>query len=205
MHPTSPPVPTPSPRRPRSTRSLTIFDRLVALDPAANLVFSPATGEGWQAVDLPYAFGGLSFLVAVGDAPDVVLPTGDEVFGALENRLVQLTFPKFDIGTATDLSSVLSVMGMPTAFTDNADFSGMTASEKLVISSVIHQANIIVDEEGTEAAAATAVVIRVTSAPAPEQPVVLTVDRPFTYWLRDTVTNTIVFMGRVNDPSATRS
>ncbi len=164
-----------------------------------------ATGKGWQAVDLPYAFGRLSFLVAVGDAPDVVLPTGDEVFGALENRLVQLTFPKFDIETATDLSSVLSVMGMPTAFTDSADFSGMTASEKLVISSVIHQANITVDEEGTEAAAATAVVMEVTSAPAPEEPVVLNVDRPFTYWLRDAVTNTIVFMGRVNDPSATRS
>ena len=162
------------------------------------------TGEGWQAVDLPYTFGGLSLLVAVGDTPEVVLPPGDEVFGALENRLVQLSFPKFDIETATDLSSVLSAMGMPTAFTDNADFSGMTASEKLVISSVIHQANITVDEEGTEAAAATAVVMEATSAPAPEEPVVVNVDRPFTYWLRDTATNTIVFMGRVNDPSATR-
>jgi serpin B len=163
-----------------------------------------ASGEGWQAVDLPYVFDGLSFLVAVGDAPDVVLPTGDEVFSALQNRLVQLTFPKFDIETTTDLSTVLSAMGMSTAFTFNADFSGMTASEKLVIGSVIHQANITVDEEGTEAAAATAVVMRATSAPAPEEPVVLTVDRPFTYWLRDTATNTIVFMGQLNDPSAKR-
>jgi serpin B len=99
---------------------------------------------------------------------------------------------------------VLAAMGMARAFTDHADFSGMTKAEQLVISSVVHQANITVDEEGTEAAAATAVVMEATSLPAPEEPVVLTVDRPFTYWLRDTTTNTIVFMGRVNDPSATR-
>ena len=164
-----------------------------------------ASGDGWQAVDLPYVFGRLSFTVAVGDAPDVVLPTGDEVFAAFENRLVQLTIPKFDIQTATSLSTVLSAMGMATAFTDRADFSGMTKAERLLISSVIHQANVTVDEEGTEAAAATAVVMEATSAPAPEEPVVLTVDRPFTYWLRDTTSNAVVFMGRVNDPSATRS
>ncbi|MGZ4762065.1 MAG: serpin family protein, partial [Ilumatobacteraceae bacterium] len=142
--------------------------------------------------------------VAVGDTPEVVLPTGDEVFGALQNRLVQLTFPKFDIETSTDLTGVLEAMGMATAFTDHADFSGMTTAEQLVISSVVHQANITVDEEGTEAAAATAVVMEATSLPAPEEPVVVTLDRPFTYWLRDTVNNTIVFMGRVNDPSAKR-
>ena len=163
-----------------------------------------AAGQGWQAVDIPYVFNGLSFVVAVGDTSDVVVPTGDEVFGALENRLVQLAFPKFDIETATDLSTVLGAMGMATAFTVDADFSGMTTSDQLAIGSVIHQANITVDEVGTEAAAATAVVMMATSAPAPEQPVVLTVDRPFTYWLRDTVNNTIVFMGRVNDPSAKR-
>ncbi|MGZ4700018.1 MAG: serpin family protein, partial [Ilumatobacteraceae bacterium] len=142
-----------------------------------------ASGDGWQAVDLPYAFAGLSFVVAVGDTPEVVLPTGDEVFGALQNRLVQLTFPKFDIETATDLTKVLEAMGMTTAFSVNADFSGMTTAEQLDISAVVHQANITVDEEGTEAAAATAVVMEATSLPAPEEPVVVTLDRPFTYWL----------------------
>ena len=163
-----------------------------------------AAGEGWQAVDLPYVFDGLSFVVAVGDTPDVVLPTGDEVFAALQNRLVQLTFPKFDIETATNLDTVLAAMGMPTAFTVDADFTAMTTDERLNIQAVVHQANITVDEEGTEAAAATAVVMEASSAPAPEEPVVVTLDRPFTYWLRDTVNDTIVFMGRVNDPSAKR-
>ncbi|MGZ4767006.1 MAG: serpin family protein, partial [Ilumatobacteraceae bacterium] len=72
------------------------------------------------------------------------------------------------------------------------------------ISSVVHQANITVDEEGTEAAAATAVVMEATSLPAPEEPVTVVVDRPFTYWRRDIANDTIVFMGRVNDPSAKR-
>ncbi len=94
---------------------------------------------------------------------------------------------------------------MPTAFFDGvADFSGMATGEQLFIGDVIHQANITVDEEGTEAAAATAVVMIATSAPPEEEPVTLIVDRPFTFWLRARSTGVVVFMGRVNDPSATR-
>lgn len=164
-----------------------------------------AGGEGWQAVDLPYVFRGLAMTIAVGEAPDTELPTGDEVFATFSRRQVELSMPRFDIETSIDLAEVLADMGMTTAFTDRADFSGMTTDERLTIGGVIHQANITVDETGTEAAAATAVVMVATGAPEPTEPVTFTVDRPFTFWLRDTSTGAIVFIGRVNDPSATRA
>ena len=163
-----------------------------------------AAADGWQAVDLPYVFAGLSMTVAVGDTADTTIPTGDAVFAALAERPVELGFPRFDIETATELAAVLAEMGMPTAFTDAADFSGMTSEAQLLIGAVIHQANITVDEVGTEAAAATAVVMELTSAPEPQEPVTLTIDRPFTFWLRERATGVIVFMGRINDPSKTR-
>ena len=123
--------------------------------------------------------------------------------GALEDRMVQLSMPRFGVETATDLATVLAALGMPSAFDpDRADFSGITTAERLFISNVIHQANIDVDEKGTEAAAATAVVLRATAAPA--GPVTLRVDRPFLFVLRDLPTGAIVFMGRVVDPSATQ-
>ena len=86
------------------------------------------------------------------------------------------------------------------ARTKRADFSGMTAEEALYISAVVHQANIDVDEKGTEAAAATAVVMRATSAP--NDRVELRVDRPFLFALRDVPTGTVLFLGQVVDPSA---
>jgi serpin B len=95
-------------------------------------------------------------------------------------------------------------MGMPTAFDPSAaDFSGITAEERLLISDVIHQANIDVDEAGTEAAAATAVVLRATSG-APNPPVTLQVDRPFLFALRDVQTGAVLFLGHVVDPSIGR-
>lgn len=89
---------------------------------------------------------------------------------------------------------------MPIAFTDRADFSGMTKQEPLEIAEVLHQAFIAVDEKGTEAAAATAVVMRVVSAPL--KVVDLDVDRPFLFVIRDDETGAILFMGRVLDPTA---
>ncbi len=165
---------------------------------------SHSEGDGWQAIELPYVFGELSLVVAVGDAPDTLLPTIADAVAPLRERPVELGFPKFDIETSVSLADTLKDMGMPTAFTDAADFSAMTTDEKLIIGDVIHQANITVDEEGTEAAAATAVVMVATSAPAEEDPITLTIDRPFTFWLIARSTGVVVFMGRVNDPSATR-
>ena len=163
-------------------------------------------GEGWQAAEIPYVFDDLSFLVAMGETADTLMPTADEAAGVVIARLVELGLPKFDIETATSLKEVLGSMGMAGAFTDGADFTGISTEKPgLTIGAVIHQANITVDEEGTEAAAATAVIMVATAAPTdPPVPVVFTVDRPFTFWLRDRATGTIIFAGRINDPSQTR-
>jgi serpin B len=115
---------------------------------------------------------------------------------------VDLTLPRFSIETKTQLGELLRALGMPTAFSDAADFSGITTAEQLAISEVIHQANIDVDEKGTEAAAATAVVMRATGMPA--EPVTVRVDRPFLFVLRDVPTGAILFLGRVGDPSIER-
>lgn len=167
--------------------------------------FQVAVTDEWAAIDLPYVFNGLSLTVLVPGAGFAgPQPSGDEVFAALQPAPVMLSFPRFDIETSVSLADVLGELGMATAFSDQADFSGMTTAEPLTIGDVIHQANITVDEEGTEAAAATAVVMEATGMPDPQEPIELVVDRPFTFWLRDRNTGTIVFMGRVNDPSATR-
>jgi serpin B len=163
-----------------------------------------AEGAGWRAVELPYIGGSLAMTVIVPDdlaayerglGPESLA----QVISALEERTVDLSFPRFGLETHADLSTILAALGMPRAFDPGlADFSGITASEQLYISAVIHQANIDVDEKGTEAAAATAVVMRATAEPA--GPVTLRVDRPFIFLLRDVPTGAIVFMGRVMDP-----
>lgn len=127
-------------------------------------------GDGWQAIELPYVFGELAMVVAVGDAADTLMPTLADAIAPLRERPVELGFPKFDIETSVSLADALKEMGMPTAFADGADFSGMTTNERLLIGDVIHQANITVDEEGTEAAAATAVVMVATGGPGRGRP-----------------------------------
>jgi serpin B len=123
-----------------------------------------------------------------------------EITAALKARPVGLTFPKFGIESKIDLATILAAMGMPAAFEPGvADFSGITTEERLFISAVIHQANIDVDEKGTTAAAATAVVMKATAEPG--EPVTLTVDRPFLFALRDVPTGTVLFLGRITDPS----
>jgi serpin B len=89
---------------------------------------------------------------------------------------------------------------MPVAFSGAADFSGMTGSPDLCISEVLHKAFVSVDEAGTEAAAATAVIMRETAVPA--EPVEMTMNRPFIFLIRDIDTGAILFVGRVLDPSA---
>ena len=166
-----------------------------------------AAGTGWRAVEIPYVGGSLAMTVIVPDdlAAFEAALTADElasITGALAEAPVALTFPRFSIETKAQLGVLLATLGMPTALSDAADFSGITTAEQLVIDEVIHQANIDVDEKGTEAAAATAVVMRAGSAPA--EPVTLRVDRPFLFALRDVPTGAILFLGRVGDPSNTR-
>jgi serpin B len=122
------------------------------------------------------------------------------VLEALEYQQVSVTMPKFEFESEFGLGQTLVEMGMPDAFSGEADFSGMTGTRDLFITEVIHKAFVGVDEEGTEAAAATAVVMA-EMAMAPEEPVVVIVDRPFLFFIRDIETGAILFLGRVVDPS----
>lgn len=163
-----------------------------------------ASGDGWRAVELPYVGGKLSMLIIVPDDLAAFEASLDRsvlagVTDGLAARTVQLGLPKFGTETHLDLKDHLASLGMPTAFTKSADFSGITTEDRLLITAVVHQANIDVDESGTEAAAATAVVVGVVSAPS--DIVTLTVDRPFLFALRDVETGAVLFLGRVADPS----
>jgi len=116
-----------------------------------------------------------------------------------EKKQIKLSIPKFNIKSDYDLGETLVKMGLKDAFTGNADFSGITEQEKLYISQAIHKATIEINEEGTEAAAATAVVMRKMSVMLDN--VELKVDRPFIYILRNNQTNCIYFIGKVVNPN----
>jgi serpin B len=172
-------------------------------------VFAYGKGDGWQAIELPYVQNRLAMLLIVPDQgkfADVQaqLKSGlvDQAAASLGAPAeVQLTMPKFKFRTQSALADALKTLGMKKAFDDTAaDFSGMTTQEKLCISDVIHEAYIAVDEKGTEAAAATAVIMRTMSMPMPAQQ--LTIDRPFLFALRDKDTGAVLFLGRVTDPTA---
>lgn len=114
---------------------------------------------------------------------------------------VELALPKFKITLPLNLNSYLQQMGMKIAFTEGADFSKMSKNNNLMISEVIHKAFIQVDEEGTEAAAATAVVMVLTSTIAEEpKPETFIADHPFLFYIVDDETHAILFMGRIMDP-----
>jgi serpin B len=165
------------------------------------------SGNGYKAVELPYDGDQLSMIIMVPDNgqfqkfedsinPDLL----NSVINGLHNNRINLTMPKFEFDAEFNLNKTLMEMGMPTAFTDAADFSGMTGRRDLCISDVLHKAFVSVDEKGTEAAAATAVVMRLTAMPVGET-INLTIDRPFVFLIRDIPTGTVLFMGRVLDPS----
>jgi serpin B len=166
--------------------------------------FQYAEGSDWQAVELPYVGRQLAMLIVLPDnllAFEAALDGSGlaTITAALADRRVKLSLPRFGAESKLNLSEVLVTMGMPLAFDPGlADFSGITPISDLYISGVIHQANIDVDEEGTEAAAATGVVLGVTSMPP--EPVPMTVDRPFLFALRDLETGAILFLGRVVEP-----
>ena len=166
--------------------------------------FPYATGDGWQAVELAYDSDDLTMLVFLPEPG--FLANFEQIFlvsdatAYLSAVQVDLTLPKFDIATAISLGDTLQSLGITAAFSSDADLSGITTQESLDVAAVIHQANITVDEAGTEAAAATAVIGEATSAP-PSDPIVFTVDRPFVFALRDRGTEAILFIGRVGDPS----
>ena len=165
-----------------------------------------AEGDGYQAVELPYDGRELSmviFLPRQGQfAPFETSLTGEKAKGILNSirsRQVKLAMPKFEFDSSFSLKEVLAAMGMPVPFTTDADFSGMTGTKELFIHAILHKAFVAVDEAGTEAAAATAVIVGITSVP--ESPVEVTIDRPFIFLIRDINTGAILFLGRVVNPA----
>lgn len=170
------------------------------------------TGD-FQVINLPYSDGRLSMYV--------VLPGKETKLAAFEASLSKqmwedlmmrlgkregsLTLPKFKIEDKITLNDALQKMGMEIAFdTSKADFSEMAdvTPLRIFISRVLHKTFMEVNEEGTEAAAATAVEMSVTSAPAhPPQPFMMVVDRPFIVALRDNKTGSLLFMGHVANPA----
>ena len=166
--------------------------------------FAYTFGEGYQALELRYDGGELSMVILLPDAGEFLafeeaLDAGRvyEIIGSLQVTRVALTMPGFEFDSKFSLAETLAEMGMPVAFSGAADFSGMTGSRDLFISDVVHKAFVSVDEAGTEAAAATAVIMP-TSAPTVE----VTIDRPFIFLIRDIDTGAILFLGRVLNPGA---
>ena len=163
-------------------------------------------GSGYQAIELPYAGGTAAMNIIVPDEGNFEAfessfdkKTYDRIITDMQPVSVELGMPKFEFDKGTNLSDILKGMGMSDAFDpDKADFSGMTGNKDLFISDAFHKAFVAVDEAGTEAAAATAVIMGVTSAPMFD--VTLQIDRPFIFIIRDIVSGQILFVGRVLNP-----
>jgi serpin B len=148
---------------------------------------------------LPRAVDGIGKLEEQLTAPNLATWTAQ-----LENQKVYVFLPTFKATSEFSLADTLAAMGMPDAFAyPKADFSGMDGARDLYISKVIHKAYVDVDEEGTEAAAATAVTVEFGMAmPRPEAPIpVFRADHPFLFLIRDNLTDGILFLGRVMDPT----
>jgi serpin B len=174
--------------------------------------FGYAETEDLLALEMPYVQDELSMVI--------LLPKSADGLPAVEKKLspaewgkwtqalrqarprVDVMLPKFKVTQAFSLDRTLAAMGMPDAFDGaKADFSGMTEKEKLFIGLVIHKAFVDVDENGTEAAAATAVVMRGMAVMA-QQPKVFHADHPFLFLIKHTRSGEILFVGRVTDPTA---
>lgn len=196
--------------------ALTAEDKFFLLDGSASMVpmmnqtgsFAYAEGDGVRAVELPYAERKLSMLILLPDegrfeAFEATVDAGRvaAVVQGLSRRRIALTLPKFQYAAAFRLADALADIGMPAAFSEDADFSGMTGKRDLFLSDVLHKAFVAVDEEGTEAAAATAAVMVPTAAPR-AMPLHLRVDRPFLFLIRDLEIGAILFLGRVVAPAA---
>lgn len=168
-------------------------------------------GEGLKVLELPY--GETDAVVMQVFLPDQIegLPALEARLtpealarwsGSLRSQQVIVTLPRFKLTSEFELAETLSALGMPRAFSPSeADFTGMSSEEELCLSAVLHKAFVDVNEEGTEAAAATGVLLMATSAQIPrEPPPVFRADHPFVFLIRDTRTGSILFLGRLVEP-----
>jgi serpin B len=168
-------------------------------------------GDGLKVLELPYGKGEFSAAVLLPDEvdglPDLEGRLGSENLNkwltSAGSRKVEVFLPRYTLTSAFSLSQTLGDMGMPLAFDlDRADFSGISTDEKLFISEVLHKAFVDVNEKGTEAAAATGVVVSVLAAVVQIKPVVFRADHPFLFLILDSRNRSILFMGRVVNPRA---
>ncbi len=169
-------------------------------------------GDSFQALEMPYSKGDLSMVVLLPKKVDGLADlekglSADKLagwVGKLHRQEVIVALPKFKTEQRVDLADTLSMMGMPLAFDERkADLSGMAGKPgDLHISKVIHQAYIDLNEEGTEAAAATAVIVaRPTAVIIKPPPPVFRADHPFLFLIRDTRNGSVLFLGRLADPT----
>ena len=169
--------------------------------------FSYAEVDGARIAELPYVGGELSMVVVVPEDSEGLLELEADLnatavqgwFDALSPASVAISMPKLEIRWKDTLNEHLQALGMEQAFQPTADFSGMSSEISLFIDLVIHEAFVKIDEEGTEAAAATGVVMAEASVPE-FYPVVA--DHPFLFLVRDRITDSVLFVGRVADPTA---
>jgi serpin B len=165
-------------------------------------------GDQYQAVLLPYTDGGLAMAVIVPDGPLTALRAAiatrglGGILAGTDRHRVTLVMPRFRVEASFDLIPALRQLGVNEAFGNGADFSGITEAEPLRISTVAHKAYVDVDEQGTEAAAATAVGIKMLAAVRLPPPVTMVVDRPFLFAIIHTATGTPLFLGQVSRPHA---
>ena len=178
--------------------------------------FNYAETDQLQILELSYEGKELSMLILLPRGDDLKAIeeslSAEKLYGwkkLLSREEVIVYLPKFKFETKYFISRDLAAMGMPTAFTPGidfggeADFSGMTGKRDLRISEVIHQAFVDVNEEGTEAAAATAVVMRTGSVGMPRQKKIFNADHPFIFIIQENATGNILFLGRVTNPITT--
>lgn len=169
--------------------------------------FNYGKGENYQVVQLPYLSQDFSMTLLIPDTGSFKefedeLSSNNlvSILNNLAFQPVNLKMPKFDFESTVNGKDPLNALGMAEAFDpDQANFSEITQAEKLYISDVLHKATITVDEKGTEAAAATAVILGTKSA-MPEEPISLVIDRPFLFLIWHQPTETILFMGHVMQP-----
>ncbi|HZL43612.1 MAG TPA: serpin family protein [Verrucomicrobiae bacterium] len=167
---------------------------------AAMLIALPYAGEElWMVIVLPNEKDGLA---AVEQALNAATLQGWwTTLQATPEKKAILTLPKFKLNSRLDLANQLEAMGMKSAFGPGADFSGMTGKGDLFISRVVHQAYVDVNEQGTEAAAATSVGMAASAIVRPHE---LRVDHPFLFFIMERQTGSVLFLGRVTDPSAAK-
>jgi len=169
--------------------------------------FNYTAGDNYQAIRLPYVGNEFAMTILLPDegqfeefenSLDVQMLK--DITANLESVQANLTLPKFQFESSFRLNQALSDMGMPDAFSGGADFSGMTGNMELFIGSVLHKSFVAVDEEGTEAAAVTAVILVLSAQPTPI--INFTADRPFIFLIQDIETGSVLFIGRVLNPAA---